>query len=269
MHQRISLKSENNSLIYITKTELNKDFKTNFHSHPNLEILLIISGNGYIQTTNRKINIFQHDLIIINRNCKHCEISDNLVFFAIGINKANIFLKEKFIKKIIYYSLDNTSYQKMFSLYQLIFMEGVSTQDGYLSIIDNALKSIITLIKRHNDLIYNTSTNDKESDLISNVKSIIQHNYHLNFKLDDISSSLSISKSKLCHQFKKEVGLSIIEYKLQYQLEEAKNLLISTDMNISEISSFVGFNGTSYFTEIFKQKFHLTPSEFRKINKKI
>ena len=268
MHQRISIKSEDNSLLYISKTQIDSSFKTNFHSHPNLEILLIIDGKGYIQTTNRRIYIKEKDCIIINPNCKHCEISDNLTFYAIGINKLNIFLKNNFIKKIIYYSIDDLSYKNMKKFYQIIFSESSSHEEGYLFIIDNCLKSIIKLIERSDYLIFNTPLSNKESDLVSNVKSIIENNYHLEIKLDDIASRLSISKSTLCHQFKKEYGMSIMNFKINYQLEEAKNLLLITDMNISQISSLVGFNNTSYFTKYFKDKFKITPKEFRLINKK-
>ena len=89
MHQRIPIKSENKSILYISRTVLGSNFQTNLHCHPNIEILLIEKGNGYIQTTNRKINVKENDLIIINQNCKHCEISNNLTFYAIGINKLN------------------------------------------------------------------------------------------------------------------------------------------------------------------------------------
>ena len=49
MHQRIPLNIS--SLIYISKTEINKNYKATLHSHPNLEILYIIDGDGFIETT--------------------------------------------------------------------------------------------------------------------------------------------------------------------------------------------------------------------------
>ena len=235
MHQRIPIKSENKSILYISRTVLGSNFQTNLHCHPNIEILLIEKGNGYIQTTNRKINVKENDLIIINQNCKHCEISNNLTFYAIGINKLNIFLKENFIKKIIYFTLDT-------------------------------LQSLFLIIKRQNDLIFNT-TSKNESDLVSNVKNIIENNYQLELKLNDIASRLSVSKSKLCHQFKSECNISIIEYKLNCQMQEAINLLLLTDMNISQISSMIGFNNTSYFTKFFKKKYKVSPCEYRKLHK--
>ena len=55
MHNRLTLKTSNN-LLYISLTEIEDTFKSNLHSHPNLEILLINDGKGYIQTTNKKID---------------------------------------------------------------------------------------------------------------------------------------------------------------------------------------------------------------------
>lgn len=266
MHQRIPIKSENKSILYISKTVLGSSFQTNLHCHPNIEILLIEKGNGYIQTTNRKINVKENDLIIINQNCKHCEISNNLTFYAIGINKLNIFLKENFIKKIIYFTLDSSTYTKTLFLYKIIFSEASQCQENYLSIIESSLQSLFLIIKRQNNLIFNT-TSKNESDLVSNVKNIIENNYQTELKLNDIASRLSVSKSKLCHQFKSECNISIIEYKLNCQMQEATNLLILTDMNISQISAMIGFNNTSYFTKYFKSKFKLSPCEYRKKHK--
>ena len=266
MHQRISIKSEDNSILYISKTQLDSSFQTNFHSHPNIEILLIEKGSGFIQTTNRKINVKEKDLVIINSNCKHCEISNNLTFYAIGINKLSIFLKENFIKKIIYYSLDSY-FNYVLYLYKIIYSEASLHQNDYLTVINNSLESLFIFIQRQNDLIFNTTSNN-ESDLVSNVKNIIENNYQLDIKLNDIASRLSISKSTLCHQFKKECHISIIEYKINCQLQEAINLLLITDMNISQISSLVGFNNNSYFTKYFKNKYNLSPSEYRKKYKK-
>ena len=57
---------------------------------------------------------------------------------------------------------------------------------------------------------------------------------------------------------------SIIEYKINKQIEEAKNLLINTDMRVNDISLLVGFTNSSYFSKYFKKLTNLTPLEFKK-----
>ena len=50
-------------------------------------------------------------------------------------------------------------------------------------------------------------------------------------------------------------------------MQEAINLLLLTDMNISQISSMIGFNNTSYFTKLFKKKYKVSTCEYRKLHK--
>jgi AraC-like DNA-binding protein len=46
-------------------------------------------------------------------------------------------------------------------------------------------------------------------------------------------------------------------------MEKAQELLLMTDNRISEIAKEVGFSDEGYFTRRFKQKFNVSPSEFR------
>ena len=83
-----------------------------------------------------------------------------------------------------------------------------------------------------------------------------------------MSKRLSITKSTLEHQFKKETNYSIIEYKINCQLEEACNLLKITNTQISDIAMETGFNNVSYFSKMFKKKYDLTPKTYRELYKR-
>jgi transcriptional regulator GlxA family with amidase domain len=64
--------------------------------------------------------------------------------------------------------------------------------------------------------------------------------------------------------FKKYTGISPGQYHLQLRLIRAKELLISTDQSIKEISYDLGFQSIYYFSRIFKNKLGVSPSEIRK-----
>ena len=63
--------------------------------------------------------------------------------------------------------------------------------------------------------------------------------------------------------FKKETNMTIIEYKLNKQLEEAYNLINVSNMTISQIAYSVGFNNQSYFNKMFKKKYYYSPKQMR------
>lgn len=264
MHNRLTLKTSNN-LLYISLTEIEDTFKSNLHSHPNLEILLIIEGKGYIQTTSKRIPVKKSDIIIINENCNHVEITKGLKFYAIGISKLSMFLKETFTKKIIYFSLDETDYQIMLALYRLIYFENLNKTTYSDNITDNSIDTILMLlVNKFNLLIKELTQHEDDPDLINSIKQIIENYYYQDLKLTDIANRLSQSVSTICHEFKKHTGISIMQYKIQKQLDEAKNLLILSDMNISQIASLVGFNSTSYFTKMYKNYYGVSPKEYKK-----
>lgn len=264
MHNRIILKTDDD-ILYISLSEIEDDFQSNLHSHPNIEVLLFIDGKGYIQTTTDKIPVQKSDVIIINKKCNHVETSSGLKFYALGINNVSMYLEDIFTNNFIHYTLTSSEYETFHTLYKLIYQENLIKHNHSKQITRNSVDTIFLLLaNKYNILLKNTIKSKSESDLVSNIKQIIENYYYQDFDLDDISNRLSQSKSTICHEFKKNTGMSIIQYRIKKQLEESQNLLSITDMSISQIASLVGFDSTSYFTKIFKQKYGITPKEFKK-----
>ena len=76
----------------------------------------------------------------------------------------------------------------------------------------------------------------------------------------------NICKSNCSVLFHKYVCQTPISYLTRYRLNQSINLLFHTDMSITEISYEVGFNSTSYYSEMFKKYYHCTPREYLKIH---
>ena len=71
-------------------------------------------------------------------------------------------------------------------------------------------------------------------------------------------SNLSII-SKL---FKNSMNMNLREYINQLRIEEAKRLLLSTSMSVSEIASNVGYYNISYFSTVFRKLCGVSPIEW-------
>ena len=67
---------------------------------------------------------------------------------------------------------------------------------------------------------------------------------------------------------KRELLMSLRSYIIDYRLNAAKELLVSTDFNISEIAFKVGFASSSYFVKIFRERVGSTPKEYRNMHMK-
>ena len=84
---------------------------------------------------------------------------------------------------------------------------------------------------------------------------------------DQLSSELGISRTKLYRDLKRIDGQSLADYVRNVRLDKAAYLLVHSHMNIQEIMNEVGFVNSSHFTKIFKLKYEMTPSEYKKNTK--
>lgn len=74
---------------------------------------------------------------------------------------------------------------------------------------------------------------------------------------------LNISPSTLRNLFHKHHGLSPRDYVIRKKMNKVKFLLCSTDMNITDICSFVGYDNFSKMSAMFKKMYGMTPSQYR------
>ena len=82
-----------------------------------------------------------------------------------------------------------------------------------------------------------------------------------NLMVDDLCKALSVSKTKLNRKLKALLDASPADLIRQYRLEKATALLRS-GMDITSVSYSVGFRSPSYFTQCFRERYYLTPSEY-------
>lgn len=83
-------------------------------------------------------------------------------------------------------------------------------------------------------------------------------------KLDDLAKIAHTSVSNLTRSFKKEVGMTPLQYQHRIRLEPARNLLLSSDLSVEAISDKCGFNDSRSFRRVWASTFGISPSTFRK-----
>ena len=95
------------------------------------------------------------------------------------------------------------------------------------------------------------------------ILSYISENYKTITHLDDIAARFYISTPHLCRFFKKHTGMTVSHYMNHVKLQHGCDLLVNTDLSITEIAMECGFNSSMYFCKTFKSQIGCTPSEFR------
>lgn len=102
------------------------------------------------------------------------------------------------------------------------------------------------------------------SNEVYNCMCYIRNHTNENIRISDVADKIHRSNSYIIHKFKNELGINIGGYITRCKLEEAKSLLAYSDKTLAEISSYLCFSSQSYFQNVFKKKYGITPMQYRK-----
>ena len=99
--------------------------------------------------------------------------------------------------------------------------------------------------------------------MIRKVTHMLEERIEDNITIPDLCARLNIPQRKLERLFNKHVGCTVVQFYRFLRLQYARTLLVSTTMDIREISVASGFNSMSYFSHCFSQTFGRKPSQYR------
>lgn len=106
--------------------------------------------------------------------------------------------------------------------------------------------------------------NPKILEKMKTVLTYIKENYRCPITIEEIAGKVFYSRSYFMKFFKDATGKGFIEYLNDYRLAAAAEQLRTSDSNIIDIASSVGFDNLSYFNRSFKQRYGVAPGEYRK-----
>lgn len=257
-------------ILYAQKNNYTNKISSRIQFHPFTYFYYLAEGFGKLSIESEIIEVYAGDLIIINSNIGHTFYLDksitNIRVLGFGIESISVAgLVDDLAKPINYFHIDNKDMSLKFEEYfEAIFGE-FDGNDIFAKSLANAIAStlIINLLRKYRKSI--TVKHDKKVNRqIDYIKSYIDTNYNEDIKLEDLSSMAYMNKFHLISEFKQSYRITPIEYLILKRIEIAKNLLISTNQTMEEISALVGFNSQSYFNQVFKKKVDQTPSQFRR-----
>lgn len=234
------------------------------------ELIFILQGKGSCTIAGNKHSFQAGDLIAIDAGALH-EIfhiySDDINAVLIGINhlhlqhlKANHLLKEK-QSPVIAAGDKQQFFNQAFNLIESL--SHFADSEDSTKVCSHIAQGIIVLLEK-----LAASGNNKQHDFDYNLgvqaKEFIDEHFQENIRLTDIANALHVNPYYLSHIFKKIMNYTPIQYLIHRRIGEAQNMLISTDMTITDIAISCGYNNSNYFQVVFKQLVGMTPGKYRK-----
>ena len=136
--------------------------------------------------------------------------------------------------------------------------------EGYEVAVKGLILTSLSILLQGAEDNANYDINSKNAQKIKHVLTQIETNYGKPLSIEQMAEECGYSASHFMRWFKEHTGFCFNGYLIEYRLNRAAEELRNTDDTIINIASNTGFDNLSNFNRLFKKRFAMTPSEFRK-----
>ncbi|MBK4779660.1 AraC family transcriptional regulator [Streptococcus lactarius] len=253
-----------------------------FHWHTDMEVVYVHEGQAQFHIDNDYFNSEKGDIILIRPNALHS-------IHPIGRNYHFMDAINFHLDLLGYSTLDYASINYLQPLYngQLDFDRVIKPhQQGYTEIrqllieameigynrenffeleLKSKLLSLLGLLFKHGYVHSKEQTRDayRREEKIRTIIDYINAHYQEELTIDHLASLCNYSPTYFMNFFKKNLGVSCMDYLISYRLRKATELLQHSSLSILEIASEIGFTNLSNFNRQFKKAYYMTPSHYR------
>lgn len=254
-------------LLYVSVARYSPEWHSTLHTHPCAEVFFVTGGFGYLRIPGRSVPIATGDVIIVNSNIEHTEISSEeqpLEYIVMGVDGLEAITGDDGGDGYSIIHFQSGSDQILFYL-RCLLKEIETRLPGYNTICQDLLEVVLLLLMRRSEFTVTfVPAARKSSKECAVVRRYIDNHFKESLTLDDLARIAHVSKYYLAHAFTREYGTSPINYLLSCRIRESRYLLSETGMPLSQISGMLGFSSPSYFSQSFRRIEGLSPMEYRR-----
>lgn len=197
--------------------------------------------------------------------------------------KINSETKSNFIKKLLE-TQDSLEQTMMYRFFVLVEMKNIiqKKEDFPMNLLQqlNNVSSLIHIANNQQqyqdvlDTIIDSliefqipSAMLKHNKLIKQAVHFIEHHYtNPDMSLNMVAQEVSLSPSHFSTIFSQSMGKTFIDYLTEQRIQQAKKLLLKTNLRLTEITLRIGYSDPNYFSFLFKKKQGVSPTEYRQKN---
>lgn len=262
------IKSLSFQLESITKSKYDSDWHSTLHTHPFTELFYVVDGKGEFNIQGQRFPVKPNDFVIINPQVEHTELSspdEPLEYIVLGINGlsfSNLTPVSEGGHPFSFFNLRDEQ-KDILRYLKAMVQEATSQSMSYELVCHNLLEILLIKILRHQHFDLEVGKQSKATKDISFIKHYLETYYHESIQLEDLASMTHLSRFYISHSFKKEIGMSPMEYLIAIRIKESKILLRTTNYSISQVADIVGFTTPTYFSKQFRKSTGISPTDYR------
>ena len=262
------IKSLSFQLESITKSKYDSDWHSTLHTHPFTELFYVVDGKGEFNIQGQRFPVKANDFVIINPQVEHTELSspdeplEYIVLGIKGLSFSNLTPVSEGGHPFSFFNLRDEQKDILRYLNAMV-QEATSQSMSYELVCHNLLEILLIKILRHQHFDLEVGKQSKATKDISFIKHYLETYYHESIQLEDLASMTHLSRFYISHSFKKEIGMSPMEYLIDIRIKESKILLRTTNYSISQVADIVGFTTPTYFSKQFRKSTGISPTDYR------
>ena len=253
----IRYNNNNNNNLLLCSDHIVQTDMGDIHKHDFYEIQYVVGGKGIEILNGKSFNIAAGNIVLLTPNSEHTYYSvENLSIVNVCFHPSQLQKRQiGFPENVIFYlnEADRLEYELLYYLLNNALSNDSSGQKAnlYFDMLLNIMRTF-SLEREYSDKKW------------SKLMIFISNNFAYP-KVEEAAHICGFSVGYFSRQFKKEFGMSFLQYIDNLKIEKAKKLLITGD-SIEQIALTLGFSHVTRFYRKFKEIVGMTPNEFRKKN---
>lgn len=101
--------------------------------------------------------------------------------------------------------------------------------------------------------------------MVAHIREIVSRQFARSLDLGSVSKVVNLSPYYVGELFRRHEGVGFHQYLMEYRLEQARQQIVATNHPVSDIAKSVGMKNRSYFCKLFKERFGVSPVEYRTV----
>ncbi len=256
-----------------------------WHWHSEPEFLCLLRGSLKIFTAHQEYILSEGDGCFVNCNVLHRMSrlpKTQAVFLAqhwdvslLGGVRGSIF-EQKYLNPVLEckelealpFLLQNANQRRILEHIRTSCDAVDSEEDGYEMIARNELSSAWLLMRKEipREARQRQNSENPAEARVKRMMLYIREHYQEKLSLEEIADAANISTRECLRDFRQYLHTTPFSYLIDHRLNAAADSLLASGLPVTEIAMNCGFSSGSYFTKLFREKFQITPLEYRKAN---